>query len=84
LWDEALKYYESSLAIFEEIGDQVGQAEMFWQVAGVYEKQMRLTEAEHLLGQAIAIFERLGSRSLDSARKQLEEIRELQQTASKK
>lgn len=84
LWNEALHYYELSRAIREETGYRSGLARMLWYIGDVYEKQMRLAEAEQMLGQAVRIYEEVGSPELEKVRKQLDKIKELQQTASQK
>jgi tetratricopeptide (TPR) repeat protein len=84
LWDDALWYYERSRAIREEIGQPEGLAWTLWNLGGVYEKQARLADAEQVLTQAVALFETLGSPDLDDARKQLDNVRELQRIASQK
>jgi tetratricopeptide (TPR) repeat protein len=84
LWNEALQYYERSLGIREEVGDRVWLAWALKNIGDVYEKQARFTDAEQVLTQAVAIFEEVGGPDLDDARKQLDKVRELQQTVSQK
>jgi tetratricopeptide (TPR) repeat protein len=83
-WGEALKYSERSQVICEEIGDRRMQADVLRTLGDIYEKQARLADAEQVLIQAVSIFEAMGSPKLANARKQLDKIRELQQTASQK
>ena len=84
LWEEALAYYERSRAINEEVGFRDRLAHTLCYMGDVYEKQAQLADAERVLTQAVAIFEELGSPDLDDARKQLDNVRGLQQTASQK
>ncbi len=84
LWEDALAYYERSRAINEDVGFRDRLAHTLCHMGKVYERQARFANAEKVLNQALAIFEELGSIYLDDARKQMDKIRELQQTASQK
>jgi tetratricopeptide (TPR) repeat protein len=84
MWDEALKYFERSRTIDDDAGHRFGLALTLTHIGNVYEKQVRFADAEHVLAQAVGIFEELGSPALDNARKQLDKIRELQRIASQK
>jgi tetratricopeptide (TPR) repeat protein len=59
-WEQAIEYYERSLALKEKVGDEHGMAPTFHDLGLVYQYKGKLDKAIECHGRSLAIMERIG------------------------